>query len=139
VESLRDPGHGVGVLSYLKDAWHAMRRVPAEIAPLRHDPSEYALTLIGTPVWVGRITPAIRAYLLQSAPKLTNVGFFVTSGDTDVSKVVPTLQAIAGRRAVTAKGFNARELKDTTLYNRKLAELANDAQRFVLRGASAAA
>lgn len=139
IESLRDRHHGAGFWGSLKAAWHAMRQVPTQLAPLRHEPSEYTLILIGTPVWAGRMTPAARAYLLQCAARIPNVGFFVTSAATDATKVVPAMEALAGRRAVAFKGFDARELKDAARYNQRLAELANEAERFVLRSTSAAA
>jgi flavodoxin len=139
IESLRDRHHGVGFFGLLKAAWHALRRVPAQLGPLRHDPADYALTLIGTPVWAGQMTPAVRAYLLQCAARFTNVAFFVTSGGTPAAKVVPAMEGLAGRKAVAFEGFDARELKDANCYDQKLAMLANDAERFVLRGASAAA
>lgn len=47
--------------------------MPAHIGPLSKNPADYALTIIGTPVWVGTMTPAVRAYLQNNQERLHNV------------------------------------------------------------------
>jgi hypothetical protein len=139
IESIRDRGHGVGFFGYAKAAWDAMRRVPANIGPQSKNPADYALTVIGTPVWVGNMTPAVRAYLQNNKGRLRNVAFFITSGSTEAAKVVSTMEALAGSTAVALQGFDARELQDSNVYDRKVAEFANDVERHVLSTTHAAA
>jgi len=129
IESIRDREHGVGFLGYLKAIVDALRRVPAQIGPLSKNPADYALTIIGTPVWVGNMTPAVRAYLQNNQERLHNVAFFITSGGTDATKVVPAMEAVAGSTAIAFKGFDARELQDPHVYNRRIAEFASDVER----------
>lgn len=123
IESIRDRGHGVGFWGALKAGLDAMREVPAQIEPPQRDPSSYALTLIGTPVWGWKMTPAVRAYLQASAGRLREVGFFITSGNTPVAKLLPSLEGAAKRPSIAAAGFNAHELAHTDLYEKKLADL----------------
>jgi hypothetical protein len=66
------------------------------------------------------MTPAVRAYLQQVGKDLRNVAFFITSGNTDVSRITPSLEALANRRAIASIGFNDRELKDPVAYEKKL-------------------
>jgi flavodoxin len=120
VESVRDTEHGVGFMGYLKAAINAARGVPARIGPLSRSPRDYALTIVGTPVWVGRMTPAIRAWLQRCRPELGRVAFFVTSGNTDAEKVVPAMEQIAGHGGIAFTGFNAKELADQNRYDTKL-------------------
>jgi menaquinone-dependent protoporphyrinogen IX oxidase len=129
LESLRDRDHGVGVFAYLKDCFDALKGKAARIAPLSHDPAQYDLTVIGTPVWVGRMTPAVRAYLQQTRGHLGRVAFFVTSGNTDVARLLPALEAVAQTQAVAAAGFSAPELKEQGVYEEKLSTLLNELQR----------
>jgi hypothetical protein len=121
IESVQDKGHGTGFVGQLAAAFDAWRGAAATIEPLQCDPADYEMTLIGTPVWTGAMTPAIRAYLQRTSGKLGNVAFFTTSGHTDITRILPALEALAGRRAIARAGFNARELSDATLYQRKLA------------------
>jgi len=126
IESIRDPGHGVGFFGFLKDSLDAWRGIPAKIDPLARNPGDYALTIIGTPVWTRSMTPAVRAYLNQTQGRTGNVAFFVTSGNTEVARVAPSMEALGQARAVAAAGFNAQELKDQKLYEQKLAEFLKD-------------
>lgn len=42
----------------------------------KKDPSKYDLVVVGTPVWAGNLTPAIRTYLSQN--KFKKIAFFCT-------------------------------------------------------------
>jgi hypothetical protein len=76
---------------------------------------------------VGRADDAGRPrYLKQMRGRIQHVVFFVTSGDTDVSRILPSLEAEAGMKAVAAAGFNARELGETASYEKKLSAFVAD-------------
>lgn len=94
----------------------ALRKAPAPIGAIKHDPADYELTVIGTPVWVGQITPAVRAYLQQVTGKLNAVAFFNTSGDTEIGKIIPSLELAANCKACASAGFNARDLGGAGVY-----------------------
>lgn len=117
VESIQEKKHA----GPLKSMWRAIRNIPAEIDEPLRKPSDYDLTIVGTPVWVGRMTPAVRAYLQRVRPELSRVAFFVTSANTDVAKVSPAFEVLSGRTAGACAGFNARELRDPVTYENKLA------------------
>ncbi len=76
VESLQDLEHGVGFFGYVKAALDAFRGKSATLGNLTSDPRRYSLVIIGTPVWVGRMTPAVRAYLTRFSRDLPRVGLF---------------------------------------------------------------
>jgi hypothetical protein len=120
VESIRDEQHGTGGFGLVRAAFDAWRKAPARIGATRFDPSKYAITLIGTPVWVGQMTPAVRAYLGAMRGKLRSAAFFVTSGDTDVERIAPSMETLGQCTAAARAGFNAKQLKDVDAYDRKL-------------------
>jgi flavodoxin len=128
IESIKDPGHGVGFFGYLKDSLDALRSVPAKIGPLTKNPGDYALTIVGTPVWAGHLTPAVRAYLQQTQGRLGKLAFFITSGNTGVGKIAPSTELLADTRLVASAGFDARELKEQGAYDAKLAAFVNEIQ-----------
>jgi hypothetical protein len=121
IESIQDKDHKAGFLGQLVGAFDAWRKTPATIEPIQRDPAGYESILVGTPVWAGQMTPAIRAYLRSTSGKLRNAAFFITSADTDVAKIAPSLEAVAGLRAIASAGFNSRELGDAVAYEGKLA------------------
>jgi flavodoxin len=123
IEVLRDFDREppLGFFGYLKAAMDALRGKPARLGSVACDPRKYALVVIGTPVWVGRMAPAIRAYLERFKADLPHVAFFVTSGDTNASKVVVPMEAILGHKAEGAVGFNAADLADQRVRSDRIA------------------
>lgn len=126
VESIQDTGHGTGALAKVAAAFDAWRKAPAQISAVQYDPAEYAITIVGTPVWVGRMTPAVRAYLNETKGRAQSIAFFVTSGNTDVKRIAPSLEVAAGRKAVASAGLNASELRDAATYERKLSAFVDE-------------
>ena len=129
IESIQDKGHGLGALGQLTAAFDAWRKAPAKIETLQHNPAEYAITVVGSPVWTWQMTPAVRAYLKETSGKINNAVFFVTSGDTEIGKILPSLEAAARQKAVASAGFNAEELAEAATYESKLTAFADQIAR----------
>jgi flavodoxin len=121
IERLRDPAHSASLGGYLKAVIDAVCEKPAQLGPLGRNPRDYALTIIGTPVWARHITPAVRAYLQRCKGDIQKVAFFVTSGDTAAGKVIPEAEALVGRKGLAQVGFSAVELGDRARYEARLA------------------
>jgi flavodoxin len=118
-----------GLLGYLRAAFDSIRERPAELTALDKNPNEFALTLIGTPIWAGKITPAVRSYLRMNRGRFNEVAFFTTSGSTPAEKVVPAMERLAGRQAVALAGFNYVDLKTGGLYEKKVADFLEGLKR----------
>ncbi len=43
-----------------------------------HHPSAYDLVILGTPVWLGNLSPALRTYIVQNKKYLPQLAFFCT-------------------------------------------------------------
>jgi multimeric flavodoxin WrbA len=120
VENIHDKRHRRGMLGGFFAALDAWRQVPAAIDTPRYDPSQYRIVLIGTPVWLGQMTPAVRAYLQRESSGFKAVGFFMTSGNTEIASVAPSMQRLTQRAAVAAMGLRILELEDSSTYERKI-------------------
>jgi flavodoxin len=128
-EKIGDSKDRRGFLGYLRAALDSVRERPAELTGLDKNPSDFALTLIGTPIWAGRVTPAIRTYLRMNRGRFNEVAFFTTSGSTPAEKVVRAMERLAGRQAAAFSGFNYVELKTQKLYEKKIAAFLQELQR----------
>lgn len=128
-ESIRDTQHGAGWLGYFQAALNAWRQRPAAIDSPQRNAGDYPITLVGTPVWSWQMTPAVRAYLQQARGKFHQVAFFITSGNTDIAKLAPSLEASANCKAVAVTGFNARELGNPVTYEKKLSAFIDAIKR----------
>ena len=123
IEALRDFDRDLPLsfFGYVKAAIDALRSKPARLASVACNPRDYALVVIGTPVWAGRMTPAIRAYLERFKNDLGRVAFFVTTGNTKASEVVLPMEGIVGHKAAAFVGFDAADLADQRACNDRIA------------------
>ena len=117
---LRELTERRGLRGYLGAALDSLRERAAMLGYLGKSAGDYDLTIVGTPIWVGKITPAARTYLKTIRGEVGRIAFFTTSGATDVSRVIPTMQRLAGRDALAFAGFTEPELRDAARYGRKL-------------------
>lgn len=120
-EKIGDTRNRGGVLGYLRAALDSLRERPAELTGHDKNPNDYSLTLIGTPIWAGKITPAVRTYLRMNRGRFNDVAFFTTSGSTAAEKVIPAMERLAGQQAVAYAGFVYADLKTESLYEKKIA------------------
>jgi len=51
-----------------------------EIQPNNKNPEEYDLVIVGSPVWVGRLSSPARTYMTLHGHKIKNIAFFNTCG-----------------------------------------------------------
>ena len=71
-----------GKLGYLSGGSDAARGKETKIAETKRSPAEYDLIIVGTPVWAGKLTPAIRTYLGKNDLSGKKVAVFFTQGGT---------------------------------------------------------
>lgn len=120
--AIHEPERRRGWRGYLRAAMDSVMERPAMLGDLDKHPRDYALTVIGTPIWAGKMTPAVRTYLKAVRGQLQDVAFFATSGGTDAAKVVSAMEAIAERQAVGSVGFDQRILGSPAKYEERLRE-----------------
>ncbi|HNQ34869.1 MAG TPA: flavodoxin [bacterium] len=99
-----------GVRGWLSGARDAARKRPSEIEP----PPEgnYDLVIVGTPVWAFTMVPAVRAFLVQSRPRLRDLAFFCTQGSSGAEAAFREMEALGGRPPLGTLTVNVPELKD---------------------------
>ena len=69
-----------GFIKYLMGGYQVMRKQKPELTPLKIDYNKYDLIFIGTPVWAGSFTPAIRTLIDSNLFTNKKVYFFFTHG-----------------------------------------------------------
>jgi flavodoxin len=128
-EKIGDLGNRRGPLGYLRAALDSIRERPARITEPGKNPHDYDLTIVGTPVWAGKITPAVRTYLRMNRDRFNDVAFFTTSGSTPAEQVIPAMERLAGRQAVAFAGFNYFDLKTDVLFDQRITEFLEGLRR----------
>jgi flavodoxin len=90
-----------------KDAW---RRKLTNIGTQKK-PEAYDMIIIGTPIWGGKMTPAVRTYLKNYNLDGKKVGFFCTAG-RDTEKAFEEMKRLVPNSSVVgALGIRAGEVK----------------------------
>lgn len=72
--------------------------MPEQISALRHDPKEYDLVAVGTPLEGGALPEAVRSFLQLYRNQLPDVAFFVVGEGTDNGAVFDEMSRICEKR-----------------------------------------
>lgn len=94
-----------GKIAFLSGGRDAIREKLTDIE-VSKPIEEYDLIIIGTPVWAGKITPAIRKFIVTNDFKEKSVALFVTlDGDKPEKSLENMKKAITAKRIVGENGF----------------------------------
>ncbi|MDR3484793.1 MAG: hypothetical protein P4M05_07770 [Bradyrhizobium sp.] len=128
LEEITEPRPRSGFLGYVRSLLEAGRKLPAIIAPTKHDVSSYDLVVIGTPVWGWSVSSPVRAYLMATASQLPEVAFLCTLGGRGSESAFAQMTAIVGKkpRAVCAitqrEALSASHIERLAAFEKALAE-----------------
>ena len=111
LEELVDTKKRGGFLGYMKSARNAGSGKETEIGEIQKNPGEYDVVIIGTPVWVGKMAPAIRTYLNRYRDQLKSVAFFCTSGNGTNQKSFSAMEEICGKAPVATLEVSGKDAK----------------------------
>eukprot|EP01037_Dinobryon_pediforme_P020504 gene20504-21146_t len=100
---------------------------PADILPARHDPANFDLVVIGTPVWASSVSMPIRAYLAAFKDRLPAIGFFLTLGGSGAKSTFAQMQALAGKPPLATCALTERDVKAGT-FDARLSDFARALQ-----------
>lgn len=118
-EPIKERSARTGLLGYWRSAREALRKSAVEIEPATASPRDYALVVLGTPVWAGNMSSPMRAYIAQHKPEFGRVALFCTQGGSGGEKVLRAMAESCGRSPVATACFNDSEI-DRDLQSVKL-------------------
>jgi len=111
IEVILDHVPRAGVLGYLRSTIDGTLRHYADIAASTHDPADYQLVLVGTPVWNRSISSPTRAYLARHWRDLPSVGFFCTFGGYGVQQAIGHMTELCGKHPIWTLALRDHEVK----------------------------
>ncbi len=112
MEELHDLRSRAGLIGWLRAGFDASRGAATMIAPTREDTTDYDLIIIGTPVWAGRMTPAVRTYLLQERERLEKVAFFASCDSGNADAAFAEMRELIEREPYATVAVTSAEVKD---------------------------
>jgi len=117
-EELTEKIGRTGIWGYLKAGRDAMMKKLTQIDIIKHNPEEYDMIIIGTPIWGWNLCPAIRTYLAENHEKFKSLAFFCTQNSSGadgtfkemsrVSEFVPKSTLIVLEKEVKANNYTEK-------------------------------
>ncbi len=80
VEEIVDTANRAGPIGWLMSGREGSGKKLAKIQPVKKDPANYDIVVIGTPIWAANMSSPVRTYLTENKAKFKNVAFFCTEG-----------------------------------------------------------
>ncbi len=89
----------------------AMLGLGTLLAPSRFKVDEYDVVVVGTPVWVGSVTPPVRSYLRRQRMHFRSVAFFCTAGDPTTMRAFRQMEELVHRQPVARIALKAEDVR----------------------------
>lgn len=113
-EEITDQINRSGVVGYLKCGKEAVQKILPAIDPVKNDPADYDLVIVGTPVWAATMASPVRTYLTSQKDKFKRVAFFATQGGEGANRTLDHMAEICGLKPAASLIVYSREVaKDT--------------------------
>jgi flavodoxin len=92
LEELIDTQRRAGMLGFLRSGRDAVKERTTQLAPLQHRLEDYDLIIVGTPVWAGHCTPAVRTFLQSHDFSGKRVALFCTMSSRGAEEVCAAMR-----------------------------------------------
>ena len=111
IEEIIDTANRKWLFGWLRSGRDAMRKKLTVIHPIKLNPAEVDIVIIGTPNWGNLLAPAIRTYIEQNKASFKKVAFFCTAGGSNCENVFKELELLCGKSPVGVLGIRQKEAK----------------------------
>jgi flavodoxin len=109
-EAIRERSSRSGFLGYWRSAREALRGAAIEVEPGSLNPRDYAMVVLGTPVWASNVSSPMRAYIARHKRDFTRVALFCTEGGSGAQKVLQKMAALCDQAPVATEFFTDSEI-----------------------------
>ncbi|HRW58643.1 MAG TPA: hypothetical protein P5048_03360 [Chlamydiales bacterium] len=103
-----------GAIGFIKGGFHAFKEKQTKIECPQIDIQSYDLVFLGTPIWAGKITPAILTFFQKYHRFISNSYWFFNSSGKDISQAIKQVEWISDKKMPSYCHVLDKELKDTS-------------------------
>ena len=115
LEEIIDTKKRTGWMWYLIAGKDAAQKKLTKIQDIIHEPSDYDLVCIGTPVWDFTMSAAIRTFLTNYEKKLpASPIFFCTQASSWADSTIQEMANIIGKKPLTSIVCTSKEINKNT-------------------------
>ena len=123
-----DKKHKMGKLIYLKGGAAAIREKLTEIETPKSI-EEYDLIIVGSPVWAGKITPAIRTFLELNNFSNKKGVFFLTLGGKKPEKSFKNMRKTTGFKSIVKELAVSNTIEDKKEVEKMVIDWCNEIKK----------
>jgi len=121
-ELIREERSRSGPIGFLRCILDSVLRKQPEIVPPVKDPRDYALVILGAPVWAGTVAAPMRTYLSRHHERFHRIALFCTLGGSGGDKALDEMTALCGKQPAATLAIADAEIQSGS-YRGKLASL----------------
>jgi len=110
-EELLDTKKRSGPRGFVTAGRDAKAKKLTTLADIKHDPALYDLVILGTPIWGGTLSSAMRTYITNNTSKFKRVAFFCTQGGTESQQLFDEMEALCEKHPVNILALQEKEVK----------------------------
>jgi len=111
-EEIIDLKNRSGSIGWLASGRDAMKKKLTDIKNYSRNIDSYNIIIIGSPVWAGSVTPAIRTFLEKNKGNIKKVALFCTMGGDNPSKVFIQMEEIINKKPLGKLSLSTKEVND---------------------------
>lgn len=114
VLEIHDTTNRKGFWGYLKSSLGAMLGKSTELNIVDHNPKDYELIIIGTPIWAQNVSVPVRTYIMQMGGKFNQVAFFCSMGGSGYQVAFNNMEGICGKTPQATLAITEDSVKNRT-------------------------
>ena len=100
-----------GKIGYARGGKHALGQKVIDIDEPEHDPADYDVIYLGTPVWAGKASTPLFSYIKKNGDRFNNVKFFVTAGGKGFESTLKQMEENT-KNPLATLGLTTKEVKN---------------------------
>ncbi|MCW8801900.1 MAG: NAD(P)H-dependent oxidoreductase [Candidatus Bathyarchaeota archaeon] len=124
MSEIRDKKNRKGKLNFVKSGYESIREKLTEIEVTKKI-DEYDFVIVGSPVWAGKIPPAIRTFLVKNDFGTKKIAFFVTVGGDKPEKALNAMKEIISPQNPVSELAITEAMKNIEEINSKISDWCN--------------
>lgn len=125
LEAIEDTFNRDTGLGRFRSAIEGLLGLRSSITQPKYDLSEYDLVVVGTPVWVARLSSPVRAYLSQQRASLKRVAFFCTQSGFGGKWTLQNMAKVSGQLPIARMIISTRQL-NTPVAEEKITQFISE-------------
>ncbi len=116
IEEIVDLKSRKGIVGWIIGGRDSMTKQLTDIRKPTKKPSDYGLTILVSPLWVGTAAPAMRKYIIENKGKFKKVSIAAVSGSGDSQSISSDVEDLSGIKITSMLHISDAEFKKDYKY-----------------------